>query len=97
MVIMGRGLMMNDALLKPRRLTVTVPAIATKLAGTAISMRVLLIRAKQGATLTGAHRASACVFQMSSPAERPYSQTGKYQGQVGPTASKFFKDFEERP
>ena len=35
-----------------------------------------------------------CVFRLSSPAERPYGQTGKYQGQVGPTASKFFKDFD---
>ncbi|MFP5225444.1 MAG: dCTP deaminase [Actinomycetota bacterium] len=34
-----------------------------------------------------------CVFQMSSPADKPYSMTGKYQGQRGPTASKFFKDF----
>ena len=37
-----------------------------------------------------------CVFRLSSPAERPYSKTGKYQGQVGPTASKFFRDFEPR-
>jgi dCTP deaminase len=35
-----------------------------------------------------------CVFQMSSPAERPYSETGKYQGQRGPTPSRFYRDFE---
>jgi dCTP deaminase len=35
-----------------------------------------------------------CVFQMTSPAERPYGSTGKYQGQRGPTASKFYMDFE---
>ena len=34
-----------------------------------------------------------CVFQMSSEAERPYGSTGKYQGQRGPTASRFFMDF----
>jgi len=34
-----------------------------------------------------------CVFQMSSPADRPYSMTGKYHGQRGPTASKFYRDF----
>jgi len=36
-----------------------------------------------------------CVFQMSSPAERPYSQTGKYQGQRGPTPSRIHMDFDE--
>lgn len=36
-----------------------------------------------------------CVFQMSSPAERPYSQTGKYQGQRGPTPSRLHMDFDE--
>ena len=36
-----------------------------------------------------------CVFQMSSPAERPYSQTGKYQGQRGPTPSRFYQDFAD--
>jgi len=35
-----------------------------------------------------------CVFQMTSPAERPYGSTGKYQGQRGPTASKFYMDFK---
>ena len=35
-----------------------------------------------------------CVFQMTSPAERPYGKTGKYQGQRGPTASRFFMDFK---
>jgi dCTP deaminase len=35
-----------------------------------------------------------CVFRLSSPAERPYGETGKYQGQVGPTASRFFRDFQ---
>jgi dCTP deaminase len=35
-----------------------------------------------------------CVFQMTSPAERPYGTTGKYQGQRGPTASKFYMDFK---
>lgn len=34
-----------------------------------------------------------CVFQMTSPADRPYSMTGKYQDQRGPTASKFYRDF----
>ncbi|HVL33160.1 MAG TPA: dCTP deaminase [Actinomycetota bacterium] len=37
-----------------------------------------------------------CVFQMSSPAERSYGKTGKYQGQRGPTASRFFMDFRDR-
>ncbi|MBI4728548.1 MAG: dCTP deaminase [Acidobacteria bacterium] len=36
-----------------------------------------------------------CVFQMTSPAERPYSMTGKYQGQRGPTPSKFYLDFQD--
>jgi len=34
-----------------------------------------------------------CMFQMTSPAERPYGSTGKYQGQRGPTASRFYMDF----
>jgi len=37
-----------------------------------------------------------CVFQMSSEAERPYGATGKYQGQRGPTASRFYMDFKDR-
>jgi dCTP deaminase len=36
-----------------------------------------------------------CLFQMTSPAERPYGQRGKYQGQRGPTASKFYMDFRD--
>lgn len=33
-------------------------------------------------------------FQLSSPAETPYGQAGnKYQGQRGPTPSRFFRDF----
>jgi dCTP deaminase len=38
-------------------------------------------------------------FRLSSPAEKPYgsSETGsKYQGQRGPTASRFFEEFRER-
>ncbi len=38
-------------------------------------------------------------FRLSSPAENPYGskQTGsKYQGQRGPTASRFFEEFEGR-
>src|SRR5436190_22279653 len=34
-----------------------------------------------------------CLFQMTSAAERPYAKTGKYQGQRGPTASRFYMDF----
>ncbi len=34
------------------------------------------------------------LFKMSSPAERPYSLTGKYQGQRGPTPSRLYRDFE---
>jgi hypothetical protein len=30
---------------------------------------------------------------MTSPAERPYGERGKYQGQRGPTPSKFHEDF----
>ena len=37
-----------------------------------------------------------CVFEMTSEPERPYSRTGKYQGQRGPTASKFYMDFQDR-
>ena len=34
-------------------------------------------------------------FQLSSPAETPYGSAGnKYQGQRGPTASRFFRDFD---
>jgi dCTP deaminase len=36
-----------------------------------------------------------CLFRMTSPAERPYSERGKYQGQRGPTPSRFFEDFAE--
>jgi dCTP deaminase len=35
-------------------------------------------------------------FRLSSPAERPYGSTergSKYQGQRGPTASRFFEEF----
>ena len=33
-------------------------------------------------------------FQLTSPAETPYGKAGnKYQGQRGPTASRFFRDF----
>jgi dCTP deaminase len=34
-----------------------------------------------------------CLFEMTSPAERPYGERGKYQGQRGPTPSKFHQDF----
>ncbi|MGZ5352549.1 MAG: dCTP deaminase [Actinomycetota bacterium] len=37
-------------------------------------------------------------FRLSSPAENPYGSKGtgsKYQGQRGPTASKFFEEFRE--
>lgn len=34
-----------------------------------------------------------CVFQMDQPTERPYSLTGKYHGQTGPTASEYFRNF----
>jgi dCTP deaminase len=34
-----------------------------------------------------------CLFEMTSPAERPYGERGKYQGQRGPTPSKFYEDF----
>src|SRR5881392_2863645 len=34
-------------------------------------------------------------FRLTSPAETPYGSAGnKYQGQRGPTASRFFKDFD---
>jgi dCTP deaminase len=34
-------------------------------------------------------------FQLTSPAENPYGRAGnKYQGQRGPTASRFFRDFD---
>ena len=33
-------------------------------------------------------------FQLTSPAETPYGKAGnKYQGQRGPTPSRFFRDF----
>jgi dCTP deaminase len=35
-----------------------------------------------------------CLFEMTSPAERPYGDRGKYQGQRGPTPSRFYEDFE---
>jgi dCTP deaminase len=35
-----------------------------------------------------------CLFEMTSPAERPYGDRGKYQGQRGPTPSRFFEDFQ---
>jgi deoxycytidine triphosphate deaminase len=38
-----------------------------------------------------------CLFQMSSPAERPYGSkdmASKYQGQTGPTPSRYYKNFE---
>jgi dCTP deaminase len=38
-----------------------------------------------------------CLFEMTSPAERPYGERGKYQGQRGPTPSKFHQDFNRRP
>jgi dCTP deaminase len=36
-----------------------------------------------------------CLFEMTSPAERPYGERGKYQGQRGPTPSKFHQDFRK--
>ncbi len=38
-----------------------------------------------------------CLFQMTSPAERPYgseNMASKYQGQKGPTPSRYYKNFE---
>jgi dCTP deaminase len=35
-----------------------------------------------------------CLFEMTSPAEHPYGERGKYQGQRGPTPSKFHQDFQ---
>ncbi|HEX2032291.1 MAG TPA: dCTP deaminase [Actinomycetota bacterium] len=35
-----------------------------------------------------------CLFQMSSPADLPYGDRGKYQGQRGPTPSRYYVDFE---
>jgi dCTP deaminase len=35
-----------------------------------------------------------CLFEMTSPAERPYGDRGKYQGQRGPTPSRFYEDFQ---
>lgn len=37
-------------------------------------------------------------IRLTSPAERPYGSPGlksKYQGQIDPTASRFYKDFQE--
>jgi dCTP deaminase len=34
-------------------------------------------------------------FRLSSPAETPYGARGKYQGQRGPTPSRFFEEFTE--
>ena len=36
-----------------------------------------------------------CLFEMTSPADRPYGERGKYQGQRGPTPSRFYEDFEK--
>lgn len=39
-----------------------------------------------------------CLFDMSSPAERPYGSVelgSKYHGQVGPTPSRYFENFED--
>ncbi len=36
-----------------------------------------------------------CLFEMTSPADKPYGERGKYQGQRGPTPSKFYEDFEK--
>jgi dCTP deaminase len=35
-----------------------------------------------------------CLFEMTPPADRPYGKRGKYQGQRGPTPSRFYEDFE---
>jgi dCTP deaminase len=35
-------------------------------------------------------------FRLTTPADVPYGGTGsKYQGQRGPTASRFFEDFKD--
>jgi dCTP deaminase len=37
-------------------------------------------------------------FRLTTPAAKPYGSAGnKYQGQRGPTASRFFEEFERRP
>jgi dCTP deaminase len=39
-----------------------------------------------------------CLFEMTSPAERPYGSKelrSKYRGQVGPTPSRYFENFED--
>ena len=36
-----------------------------------------------------------CLFEMTSPADKPYGERGKYQGQRGPTPSRFYEDFEK--
>ena len=39
-------------------------------------------------------RTSRLFFQLTTPAETPYGSAGnKYQGQRGPTASRFYRDF----
>lgn len=41
-----------------------------------------------------------CLFQMTSPAEHPYGSPelrSKYQGQTGPTPSRYFENFDDRP
>jgi dCTP deaminase len=40
-----------------------------------------------------------CVFRLSSPAEKPYGSRdigSKYHGQIGPTPSRYFENFDER-
>ena len=47
-----------------------------------------------GEFVFGQHaRKRDCLFEMTSPAERPYGERGKYQGERGPTPSKFYQDF----
>jgi dCTP deaminase len=38
-----------------------------------------------------------CLFEMTSPAERPYGDRGKYQDQRGPTPSRFYEEFSKGP
>jgi dCTP deaminase len=45
-------------------------------------------------SLPGMKIGQLCLFEMTSPAERPYGERGKYQGQRGPTPSKFHQDFK---
>jgi dCTP deaminase len=35
-----------------------------------------------------------CLFEMTSAADRPYGDRGKYQDQRGPTPSRYYVDFE---